>query len=71
MHLRKLLAFCAASAVAAAVACGGSQPSSESAAPSSPAAAPSGQKVDESKAGNITGKVAVEGALSRKRTPSR
>jgi plastocyanin len=65
MHLRKLLVLCAAAAVAVAVACGGSQPSSESAAPSSPAGAPSGQKVDESKAGNIKGKVAVEGALPK------
>jgi len=48
-----------------AAACGGSQPSSESAAPSAPAATPSGQKVDESKAGNVTGTVAFEGTAPR------
>jgi plastocyanin len=47
--------------MAVAIACGGSQPSSESAQPSSPAGTPSGQKVDESKAGNVNGKVALEG----------
>jgi len=48
-----------------AAACGGSQPSSESAAPSAPAATPSGQKVDESKTGNVTGTVAFEGTAPR------
>src|SRR5687768_7486043 len=61
MHPRPFLTSCAAVALAAAVACGGSQPSSESASPSSPAGAPAGQKVDESKAGNVNGRVALEG----------
>jgi plastocyanin len=50
-------------ALVAAAACGGSQaPPSESAAPSSPAATPAGQTVDESKAGDVTGKVVLDGA---------
>jgi plastocyanin len=46
-------------------ACGGGAPSNESASPSAPAATPSGQKVDESKAGNITGTVAFEGTAPK------
>lgn len=61
MHPRTFLTSCAAAALAVAVACGGSNPS-ESAAP---AGAPAGQKVDESKAGNVTGKVALEGAAPK------
>ena len=55
--------FSAMVALVVSAACGGgSQPSSESAAPGAPAATPSGQKVDESKAGSVTGKVVLEGA---------
>jgi plastocyanin len=57
-----LLSAMVALAVSAAACGGGSQPSSESAAPSAPAATPSGQKVDESKAGAVTGKIVLEGA---------
>jgi plastocyanin len=48
-----------------AAACGGGQPSNESASPSAPAATPSGQKVDESKAGSVSGTVAFEGTAPR------
>jgi plastocyanin len=49
-------------AAVAIVACGGSE-QSKSSQPASPAAAPDAKKVDESKAGTITGKVVVDGAL--------
>ena len=46
--------------LAGLAACGGSDPS-KSAEPSSPAAAPDAKKVDTATAGNITGKVVLEG----------
>jgi hypothetical protein len=65
MHPTRVSTFaCAITALAVTVACGGSQPSSVSAAPSAPAAT-SGQKVDESKAGTVTGKVVLEGAAPK------
>jgi plastocyanin len=65
MHPRAFLAIFAIGVLAVGAACGGSQPSSESASPSSPAGATSGQKVDESKAGNISGKALVDGAIPK------
>ncbi|MBI2835417.1 MAG: hypothetical protein HYX76_13420 [Acidobacteria bacterium] len=65
MHARKLLALVSVVMLGIAGACGGGgtteTPSPESAAPSSPAAAPEGAKVDESNAGNVTGKVVLDG----------
>src|SRR5688572_53382 len=51
--------------LAATLACGGSEPSNTSGDPSAPAATPSGMKVDESKAGNVTGMVALEGTAPK------
>jgi len=50
---------------ASVVACGGGEPSNKSAEPSSPAGTPSGEKVDTSKAGNVTGTVTVDGAVPK------
>jgi plastocyanin len=67
MDPRKLWSVAGMLMLATAVACGGKSetPSSESAAPSSPAGAPSGSKVDESKAGDVTGKVVLAGAAGK------
>jgi hypothetical protein len=46
---------------ASVVACGGGGEQSKSEKPSSPSATPSGQKVDTSTAGNVTGTVMLEG----------
>jgi plastocyanin len=61
-RLSKLIA--AAATLALLAACGGSN-QSESAKPSSPGAAADGQKVDESTAGTISGKIAFEGAVPK------
>jgi hypothetical protein len=52
-------------ALAASVACGGGEPSNKSADASSPAGTPAGEKVDKSKAGNVTGTVSVDGAVPK------
>jgi carboxypeptidase family protein len=50
---------------ASVVACGGGEPSNKSAEPSAPGGTPSGEKVDTSKAGTVTGTVSVEGAVPK------
>jgi plastocyanin len=50
---------------ASMVACGGSEPSNQSAAPSAPAGTPAGQKVDTATAGKVTGTIAFEGVAPK------
>jgi plastocyanin len=49
----------------AAVACGGSEAPSTSAPPTSPAGTPAGQRVDESKASTISGRIVWDGAAPK------
>src|SRR5262247_2643584 len=65
MRLRNVWIVTMGAALAASlVACGGGEPS-KSAEPSAPASTPSGQKVDTSKAGSVTGTISVDGALPK------
>ena len=66
MRLRNVWIVTLGVALAASVvACGGGEPSNKSADASAPAGTPSGQKVDTSKAGNVTGTVSVDGAVPK------
>ena len=66
MRLRNVWVCALGVCLSATLACGGGeQASSSSATPSSPAAAPAGMKVDESKAGNVTGTVVLEGTAPK------
>src|SRR5262245_38907167 len=62
MRLRNVWIVTLGVALASVAACGGGE-SSKSAEPS--AATPSGEKVDTSKAGNVTGTVSVDGAVPK------
>src|SRR3989475_11972021 len=66
MRLRNVWIGTVAVALAASVvACGGGGPSNKSAEPSAPAGTPSGQKVDTSTAGKVSGTVTVDGAVPK------
>jgi plastocyanin len=57
MQLKSLRAFAAATALAAAAACGGQKEASPGAPP------PNAKRVDESKAGNVAGRVTIQGTV--------
>src|SRR5262245_48691330 len=65
MRLSNLQVCALGLSLAVTMACGGSEPSNKSAEPTSPAGATSGMKVDESKAGNVTGMVVLEGTAPK------
>ena len=63
MHSRHLQVFACVSAIAAAAACGGGSEPAQTSQP--PAQVAPTEKVDESKAGNVTGKVTLDGAAPK------
>src|SRR4051812_32446047 len=65
MHLRNVWIGTMAAAVAATLACGGSEPANKSADASAPSGTPAGAKVDTSKAGKVGGTVTLEGAAPK------